>query len=178
MGTFQVWTERLVLTLRTLGIALMLVVLCWVLLALVTSVGNVLSRGIAAALLVGYAGGQAHAWWRQRMGRLPETLQSAEFQARRQAHIPMAAIASAAASSEADTVPTSESASIKASVERELAASKDEELRRAVDLTARQLQHAIEIAEGTVGKERAESSEALVGAILEVLATNYRLAIR
>ena len=55
---------------------------------------------------------------------------------------------------------------------------KDEALLKAADLTARQLQQAIEIVEGKVGKERAESDGALVGAVLEVLATNYRHATR
>ena len=56
--------------------------------------------------------------------------------------------------------------------------SKDEALRNAADLTARQLQQAIEIVEGKAGKERAEGDGALVGAVLETLATNYRHATR
>jgi hypothetical protein len=59
-----------------------------------------------------------------------------------------------------------------------MAASKDEELRRAADLTAKQIQQAVEIVQGKVGKDRAEADGALVGAVLEVLATNYRLATR
>ena len=73
----------------------------------------------------------------------------------------------------------SENQAVKAFVEREMAStSKDEELRKAADLTARQLQQAIDIVEGKVGKERAESDGSLVGAVLEVLATNYRHATR
>ena len=56
--------------------------------------------------------------------------------------------------------------------------AKDEALLKAADLTAKQLQQAIEIVEGKAGKERAESDGALVGAVLEVLATNYRHATR
>ena len=56
--------------------------------------------------------------------------------------------------------------------------SKDEALRKAADLTARQLEQAIAIVEDKVGKEKAESDGTLVGAVLEVLATNYRHATR
>jgi hypothetical protein len=56
--------------------------------------------------------------------------------------------------------------------------AKDDALLKAADLTARQLQQAIEIVESNVGKERAESDGALIGAVLEVLATNYRHATR
>jgi hypothetical protein len=52
--------------------------------------------------------------------------------------------------------------------------AKDDALLKAADLTAKQLQQAIEIVEGNLGKERAESDGALVGAVLDVLATNYR----
>jgi DNA polymerase III alpha subunit len=50
--------------------------------------------------------------------------------------------------------------------------AKDEALIKAADLTAKQLQQAIDIVEGKVGKERAESDGALVGAVLDVLAMN------
>jgi hypothetical protein len=56
--------------------------------------------------------------------------------------------------------------------------SQDEALIKAAELTAKQLQQALEIVEGKIGKERAESDGALVGAVLEVLATNYRHATR
>jgi hypothetical protein len=178
MTIYEVWIERLTLSLRALGIAFMVVVLGWMLLTLATSVGTEVGLSISVALLIGYAGGRVHAWWKQLVARTPKTIQSEEFQARRKAHVPLAAPSGAALRSEADTVPVSENPSIKAFVEREMAASKDDELRTAADLTARQLQQAIEIAEGKVGKERAENDGALVGAVLEVLATNYRLATR
>ena len=85
----------------------------------------------------------------------------------------------AAPTSEVQTALQSENAAVKSFVEREMAStSKDEALRNAANLTARQLQQAIEIVEGKAGKERAEGDGALVGAVLEVLATNYRHATR
>jgi hypothetical protein len=56
--------------------------------------------------------------------------------------------------------------------------SKDEALQKAADLTARQLELALALVEGKLGKERTESDGTLVGAVLEVLATNYRHATR
>jgi len=56
--------------------------------------------------------------------------------------------------------------------------AKDDALLKAADLTAKQLQHALEIVESKVGRERAHLDGALVGAVLGVLATNYRHATR
>jgi hypothetical protein len=56
--------------------------------------------------------------------------------------------------------------------------SKDQALRKAANLTAKQLEQALEIVEGNVGKERTERDGALVGAVLGVLATHYRRATR
>lgn len=44
----------------------------------------------------------------------------------------------------------------------------------AADLTARQLQQALEIAEGKLGAERAQQGGPLIGAVLMTLAANYR----
>ena len=52
--------------------------------------------------------------------------------------------------------------------------SMDEALLRAADLTARQLQQALEIVEGKLGPERAQENGALVGAVLQAIVENYR----
>ena len=44
--------------------------------------------------------------------------------------------------------------------------AKDDALLKAADLTAKQLQHALEIVESKVGRERAHLDGALVGAVL------------
>ena len=44
---------------------------------------------------------------------------------------------------------------------------------KAADLTAKQLQHAIDVVEGKLGADRAKEAGALVGAVLPTLADNY-----
>ena len=55
-----------------------------------------------------------------------------------------------------------------------MASATDDALLKAADLTARQLQQALEIVEGKLGSERAQSDGALVGAVLVALVTNYQ----
>ena len=55
-----------------------------------------------------------------------------------------------------------------------MATATDDALLKAADLTARQLQQALEIVEGKLGSERAQSDGALVGSVLVALVTNYR----
>ena len=55
-----------------------------------------------------------------------------------------------------------------------MAASKDDAMVQAADLTVRQLQQAIDIVEGKLGTERPQADGALLGAVLVVLAENYR----
>lgn len=54
-----------------------------------------------------------------------------------------------------------------------MATSKDEAMLKAADLTAKQLQHAIDIVEGKLGADRAKDADALLGAVLLTLAENY-----
>ena len=134
--------------------------------------------GIAVVLLVGYAVGRLQS---SQNGQALKSIQRDEAKpfTPMTASLPLEAPTRAAPKSEVHTALGSENQAVKAFVEREMAStSKDEELRKAADLTARQLQQAMEIVEGKVGKERAESDGALVGAVLEVLATNYRHATR
>jgi hypothetical protein len=185
----EIWIDRMrqmrayegaVSSLRVIGIAMMVVVLGWVLLALAASITATIGKGIVMTLLVGYAVGRLHGKFVecrrafqevQREKSKPFTSMSAS--------VPLRSPPRAAPESEVHTVLRSENLSVKAFVEREMAStSKDEELRKAADLTAKQLQQALEIVEGKVGKERTESDGALVGAVLDVLATNYRHATR
>lgn len=52
--------------------------------------------------------------------------------------------------------------------------AKEEALLKAANLTARQLQHAIDIVEAKLGPERAQQSGSLVGSVLLAIAHNYR----
>ena len=52
--------------------------------------------------------------------------------------------------------------------------SKDEALLRAADLTARQLQQALEIVEEKLGHPRSQENGALVGSVLLAIVENYR----
>jgi len=52
--------------------------------------------------------------------------------------------------------------------------AKDDALLKAADLTARQLEQAIEIVEGKLGAERAQEEGALIGLVLAALVENYR----
>ena len=52
--------------------------------------------------------------------------------------------------------------------------SMDEALLRAADLTARQLQQALEIVEAKLGPERLQENGALVGSVLQAIVENYR----
>ncbi|MGZ5276356.1 MAG: hypothetical protein ACXWCU_10585 [Caldimonas sp.] len=45
---------------------------------------------------------------------------------------------------------------------------------KAAELTARQLQQAIDVVAGKLGADRAQQDGALVGAVLAALADNYR----
>ena len=172
--------EALTSSLRVLGIAFMVVILGWVLLALAASIGAAIGWGVITTLLIGYASGRLHGKFVE-YRRAFKNIQrdKAKPFTSMEASLPRAAPNWAPPRSEVHTTLGSENLAVKAFVEREMpSTSKDEELRKAADLTARQLQQAIEIAEGKVGKERAESDGALVGAVLEVLATNYRHATR
>ena len=134
--------------------------------------------GIAVVLLVGYAVGLLQGI-QERQALKSIRRDEAKAFTSMTASLPLGAPTRAAPRSEVHTALGSENQAVKAFVEREMAStSKDEELRKAADLTARQLQQAIDIVEGKVGKERAESDGSLVGAVLEVLATNYRHATR
>ena len=134
--------------------------------------------GIAVVLLVGYAVGLLQGI-QERQALKSIRRDEAKAFTSMTAPLPLGAPTRAAPRSEVHTALGSENQAVKAFVEREMAStSKDEELRKAADLTARQLQQAIDIVEGKVGKERAESDGSLVGAVLEVLATNYRHATR
>ena len=177
MDAYEVWTDRLTASFRALGLALMVLVLGWILLTLAANIADHIGKGIAAALLIGYIGGRLHALWQVRRWRALKTIQSDDIQSVSRIP-PLVARSWVPPRSEASAARDTENSSVKAFVEREMAASKDEELRKAADLTARQLQQAIEITEGKVGKERADTDGALVGAVLDVLATNYRLATR
>ena len=173
MDAYEVWTYRLTAALRALGIAIMVVILGWIVLALAASIVSSIDRGIFAALLIGYVAGRVHKFWQARRPML-RTFRSVE-------PVPPVSAPSPSLSAGPRHDPmagtTSQNATVKAFVERETTTN-DEALRRASDLTARQLQQALEIAEGKVGRERAASDGVLVGAVLEVLATNYRTAAR
>ena len=189
MDIDEVWIDRVrqmrayeaaASTLRVIGIAVMVVVLGWVLLALAASITATIGKGIVATLLVGYVVGRLH-------GKLAECRRAFQVVQREKskpftsmsASVPLRAPARALPEREVHTVLQSENPAVKAFVEREMAStSKDEELRKAAELTAKQLQQALEIVEGKVGKERTDSDGALVGAVLDVLATNYRHATR
>ena len=54
-----------------------------------------------------------------------------------------------------------------------MAMKKDEAMLKAADLTAKQLQYAIDVVEGKLGADRAKEAGALVGAVLPTLADNY-----
>jgi len=134
--------------------------------------------GIAVVLLIGYAVGLLQGIQERQALKSIRSDEAKAFTSMT-ASLPLGAATRAAPRSEVHTALGSENQAVKAFVEREMAStSKDEELRKAADLTARQLQQAIDIVEGKVGKERAESDGSLVGAVLEVLATNYRHATR
>jgi len=134
--------------------------------------------GIAVVLLVGYAVGLLQGI-QERQALKSIRRDEAKAFTSMTAPLPLGAPTRAAPRSEVHTALGSKNQAVKAFVEREMAStSKDEELRKAADLTARQLQQAIDIVEGKVGKERAESDGSLLGAVLEVLATNYRHATR
>jgi hypothetical protein len=104
MGTNEIWTQRLTSGLRAMGIAVMVVILGKILLALADMVGNQVGAAVfpsvATALLLGYAGGRRHAWWKQLVTRTPRTIRSEEFQVRRKAHVPSTAPSGAALTSE------------------------------------------------------------------------------
>ena len=129
---------------------------------------------IAVVLLVGYAVGLLQGIQeRQALKRIQRD--EAERLTPMTASLTLGAPARAAPESEAHMALGSEDMAVKTFVERETAStSKDEVLRKAADLTARQLQQAIEIVEDKVGAERAEQAWPLVGSVLIALAENSR----
>ena len=130
--------------------------------------------GIAVVLLVGYAVGLLQGI-QERQALKSIRRDEAKAFTSMTASLPLGAATRAAPRSEVHTALGSENQAVKTFVEREMAStSKDEELRKAADLTARQLQQAIEIVEGKVGADRAEQAWPLVGSVLIALAENYR----
>lgn len=177
MDAYDVWTDRFTASLRALGIAVMVVVLGWLVVSLSANFVELIGRGIAVASLIGYAAGRLHGTWQAYRARARKTIRTEQpLPVVRQPQVPFAWSPVPVSTSDVEAAPGAEN--VKAFFEREMAASKESELLRATDLTAVQLQQALEIVEAKVGKERVARDGALVGAVLEALATNYRLATR
>jgi hypothetical protein len=177
MDGYDVWADRFTASLRALGIAVMVVVLGWLVVSLTANFVELMGRGIAVASLIGYAAGRLHAMWQARRARAQKTIRAEEQRpVMRPPQVPFAWSPVPASMSDTEAAPGVEN--VKAFFEREMAASKESELRRATELTAMQLQQALEIVGAKVGRERVERDGALVDAVLEALATNCRLATR